>query len=406
MICYLITQYPKVSHSFIRREIAALERAGLSVVRFAFRGWDEPVVDPADIAEKDKTGYLLKDGVGPLAAAVWAHLRGNTRRFLRAAAASARFMRRTDRSVFLHLITLAEACLLARRLADTPVSHIHAHFGTNSAECAMLASLLSDIPYSFTAHGPDEFDRPQFMKLRDKVHASKFAVAISSYTAGQLYRWIDLADYPKIQCVRCGLDDAYFAAAYQPPEHPHRFVSVGRLSGQKGQAILIKAVRRVRDAGYPVELVLVGDGELRAPLEKLIRDEGVADAVRISGWADGDAVRREILAARGLILTSFAEGLPVVYMEAMALMRVVLASNVAGTAELVRQGENGWLFAAGSVEDAAQAMIGCLKTPEARLAEMGLAAQAAVRARHRQTDEAATLARLFATPAEQFTNWG
>jgi glycosyltransferase involved in cell wall biosynthesis len=407
MIAYVITQYPKVSHSFVRREILALEAQGVKVVRFAFRGWDAVLADAVDIAERDITNYLLRDGSIPLLRAMLRQMMFNQRRFARAARMSLRLLRRTDRTVFLHFVTLGEACLLAERTAKLPIRHFHAHFGTNSTEATMLVSLLTDTPYSFTVHGPDEFDRPEFIRLRDKVHHAKFAVAISSFGVGQMYRWVDFGDWRKIREVRCGLDETHHTVPYSVPAKPKQLVCVGRLAPQKGHVILIKALGCVIREGRDVELVLVGDGELRGEVEEAIRtEEGVGHSVRITGWASGEEVSRHIIESRALILTSFAEGLPVVIMEAMALGRPILSTNVAGVAELVLHERTGWLFTSGSVDAAAEAIRACLATTPSRLEEMGRCAQAKVKERHDQAREAAYLMRLIDDPADSLAERG
>ncbi|KAA0970586.1 glycosyltransferase family 4 protein [Aureimonas fodinaquatilis] len=394
-VAYLINQYPKTSHSFIRREILALEKAGVRVHRTAMRGWDAELVDPEDIAEQKQTYYLLKGGAVPLVSATAKQLFRNPKKFWAAARQSLRMMRKSDRSPAVHAITLAEACLQAEHLAEVGAQHIHAHFGTNSAEVAMLTSMLSGIPYSFTVHGPDEFDAPRFMKLGDKVHHAKFVAAISDFCASQIYRWAEFADWGKIRIVRCGLDPAYVLEPSPAPIYPRRLVTVGRLGGQKGHWLLVQAAALLKQRGVDFELVLVGDGELRPDIEGLIAREGLGDTVTITGWASGDEVRHQILAARAMILTSFAEGLPVVIMEAYALGRPVLATEIAAIPELVREGETGWLFSAGSVEAAAAAMLRCLEAPDVACADMGRRGQALVRERHNLDQEAAYLASLF-----------
>jgi glycosyltransferase involved in cell wall biosynthesis len=134
---------------------------------------------------------------------------------------------------------------------------------------------------------------------------------------------------------------------------------------------------------------------MRAAIEELIARYGLAAQVRITGWISSDQVRDEILAARALVLPSFSEGLPVVIMEAMALRRPVLASCIAGIPELVRSGETGWLFPAGSVDELAAAMENCLLKSPGELQEMGDAAYLRVTERHSIDAETAKLAELF-----------
>jgi colanic acid/amylovoran biosynthesis glycosyltransferase len=174
---------------------------------------------------------------------------------------------------------------------------------------------------------------------------------------------------------------------------------VGRLCEQKGQLLLVEAARALASRGVDFKLVLAGDGEMRGPIERLIARYGLQAQVRITGWISSAQVRDEILAARALVLPSFAEGLPVVIMEAMALRRPVLTTYVAGIPELVCQGDNGWLFPAGCVEALTEAMLDCLQQPVEVLQRMGEAACRRVLERHDIDTEAARLTRHFKVPA-------
>jgi glycosyltransferase involved in cell wall biosynthesis len=174
-----------------------------------------------------------------------------------------------------------------------------------------------------------------------------------------------------------------------------RIVCVGRLCEEKGQLLLIEAAARIAAKGIPLELVLAGDGDLRGEVERLIQKHGLGKVVRITGWISSEEVRNEILAARALVLPSFAEGLPVVLMEAMALRRPVLTTYVAGIPELVRSGENGWLFPAGSLDDLTAAMEECLSMAGDDLRRLGEAGHARVIQRHSIDTEARKLADLF-----------
>ena len=395
-VAYLVNQYPKVSHSFIRREILALERRGVAVLRIAVRGWGDALVDPADQAERARTRYVLQHGLG---APVWAMLRlaiGRPLRWFAAACLACSMWRRSDRTLFHHLAYLAEACAIVRWLEADRVDHLHAHFGTNPAEVAMLARVLGGPPYSFTVHGPEEFDKPVSLGLNDKGARAAFVVAISSYGRSQLFRWLPQAQWPKVEVVHCGLDADFHKAAAVAPNESARLVCVGRLCEQKGQLLLIRALHRLVQQGVPVELVLAGDGEMRADIEALVASLALQAHVRITGWIGSEQVRDEILAARALVLPSFAEGLPVVIMEAMALRRPVITTYVAGIPELVLDRVTGWLVPAGDVDGLAQAMASCLASAPDALARMGEAARARVLARHDVDVEAGKLARLFA----------
>jgi glycosyltransferase involved in cell wall biosynthesis len=305
--------------------------------------------------------------------------------------------RRAERPLPVHLVYLAEACRIVLWLRREGAAHVHAHFGTNSAEVAMLANRLGGPRWSFTVHGPEEFDKAPSIGLAGKIRRAEFVVAVSSYGRSQLYRLVEHALWPKVHVVHCGLDAA-FMAAVNVPSLPRRLVCVGRLCEQKGQVLLIEAAHRLAADGTDFELVLAGDGELRADIEALIRRYKLQDRVRITGWISGARVREEILAARALVLPSFAEGLPVVLMEAMALQRPVISTYVAGTPELVIPGEHGWLVPAGDVDALTQAVRACLDAPADVLRRMGEAAHQRVLERHDVNRETAKLAALFRGP--------
>ncbi|PPE64922.1 glycosyltransferase family 4 protein [Caldimonas caldifontis] len=390
-VAYLVNQYPKVSHSFIRREILAVERQGIAIERFALRGWDEPVVDPQDVSERAKTRYVLQGGLIALLAATAHAALTAPGRFARALWLATRLGLRSDRPLPVHWIYLAEACVLARWLRQAQVSHLHAHFGTNPAEVAMLAGVLSGLPYSFTAHGSEETDKPQFIGLPEKIRRAAFVVAVSSYGRAQLYRWSRLEDWPKIHVVHCGLERGFYEAVTVQPVEASRLVCVGRLCQEKGQLLLLRALRYLRDEGLDCELVLAGDGEMRAAIEHEVDRLGLRGQVCITGWISSERVREEILAARALVLPSFAEGLPVVLMEAMALGRPVISTYVAGIPELVVEDECGWLSPAGDLERLVESIKECLRASPRRLEAMGAIARERAVLRHDIDTEAARL---------------
>jgi glycosyltransferase involved in cell wall biosynthesis len=399
-IAYLVNQYPKVSHSFIRREILALEKRGFEVERIALRGWSDALADPADREERRRTRYVLQAGLFALLGEVIATLLRSPARFCAALGLALRMACRAERPLPYHLAYLAEACRVVTWLRESGALHLHAHFGTNSAEVAMLAHALGGPTYSFTVHGPEEFDAPLSLGLAEKVRRSAFVVAISAYGRSQLYRWVERVHWPKISVVHCGLEASFHEVAPAPLPDAPRVVCVGRLCEQKGQRLLVEAAARLAAKGVALEVVLAGDGELRAELEALVRTRDLEKCVRITGWLSSRQVGEEILAARALVLPSLAEGLPVVLMEAMALRRPVLTTYVAGIPELVKSGENGWLVPSSDVEALTAALEELLARPAAELRAMGEAARRRALERHSIDTEAAKLAALFGAAVE------
>jgi glycosyltransferase involved in cell wall biosynthesis len=399
-IAYLVNQYPKTSHTFIRREIQALEAEGVEVARFSLRRVAEELVTDADRVEQARTRVLLDAGSLLILLAVARAAVTRPVRFARALRAALAMGWRSDRGVLRHLAYLAEACLLQRWLLAAGASHVHAHFGTNPAAVALLCRELGGPPYSFTIHGPEEFDKPEFLALREKTRRAAFVAVVSHFGRSQLWRWARPEDWHKVDVIRCGLDTELIAAP-RPPAVPRvpRLVCVARLSEQKGHLLLIDAAARLARGGVAFELVLAGDGPMRSAVEEAIARAGLGDRVRITGWLSAARVRDEILAARALVLPSFAEGLPVVAMEALALARPVITTAIAGTPELVEPGVTGWLVPAGSAAALVGAMREALEASPERLDEMGRAGAALVARQHDARHEARKLAELFRASA-------
>ena len=227
----------------------------------------------------------------------------------------------------------------------------------------------------------------------DKVAGASFVVAISDFCSAQIRRWSNPEEWNKIHVVRCTVDDAFFDQAMPVAPNSKTFICVGRLSAQKGQLLLLEAAARLKATGAQFELVLAGDGEMRTEVDQFISKQHLGSIVRVTGWIDGGRIRQELLAATALVLPSFAEGLPVVIMEAMALRRPVISTYVAGIPELVRADEHGWLVPAGDVEALVQAMQACIDCPNETLERMGNAARGQVLLLHHADNEASQLKR-------------
>jgi len=370
-VAYFTNQYPSVSHTFIRREIAALEEKGIQVERFSIRPPPVRLVDPEDIAEQARTTVLLARGMPRLALRMaWTALL-HPIRFLKALRMSIRMGLRSERGLLRNLAYLMTACTTLHLFRRAQCTHVHVHFGTNPAAVALLCRTLGGPPYSFTVHGPEEFDKPWPLSLTEKIEGSSFIAGVSSFGRSQLYRQCGHEHWPKVKIVRCGVDRAYIEADITPVGNTRRLVCVGRICEQKGQLLLVQAAARVRDMGEQFELILVGDGDMRPEVESLVQQHSLSDVVTITGWATGEEVRGHLIGARALVLPSFAEGLPVVIMEALALGRPVLSTYIAGIPELVEPGACGWLVPAGSVDALVQAMLEVLRASPERLDELG-----------------------------------
>jgi len=390
-LAYLCNLYPAVSHSFVRREIEAVERAGHEVYRFSIRRPHADLKDPADCREAERTEVVLDEGAFrlPLAALVLLVLRPV--RTLDAIAAASRLSGPGLRSTVRHLAYLLEAAWLVRRLDRLGVEHLHAHFGTNPAAVALIAHAWGGPPFSFTVHGPDEFDAPLALSLPAKIEAASFVAAISSYGRSQLMRWSSPRHWGSIGIIRCGLDRDYLDAEPQSvAAGSTEFVCVARLSPQKGLPLLIAACERLRADGEHFSLIIAGDGEMRGSLEAEIERRKLGGTVRLAGVQAAAEIREHLNRSRAFVLPSFAEGLPVVIMEALALGRPVITTAIAGIPELVDQ-SCGWLIPAGSEEALVEAMAAALHASEENLSAKGAVGRQRVLEMHDADRNAAAL---------------
>jgi colanic acid/amylovoran biosynthesis glycosyltransferase len=394
-IAYLTTQYPAVSHSFIRREILGIEACGEAVERYSIRPFPAELPDPRDRTEAARTTVVLNGNLARLAGAALLTCLGRPVAFLKASACAFGMARKAGGDLVKHGAYLLEACWLSRQLDRKGVRHLHVHFGTNATAVARIIRKLGGPTYSFTVHGPDEFDRPVQLDLRGKIADAAFCVAISSYGRSQLMRWSHYADWPKIRVVRCGVDETFTTPieSMPVPDAP-RLCCVARLSGQKGLPLLIEAAAKLAQRGTAFHLTLVGGGEMQDEIEHQIAAAGLQDRVTLAGWASAEEVRRIIQASRAMVLPSFAEGLPVVIMEALALERPVVTTMIAGIPELVDEA-CGWLVPAGDVDALVEAMRAAIEASPEDLAKMGGCGRERVLAMHRADSNAAALLEMI-----------
>ncbi len=392
-IAYVLNTYPSPSQSFIRREIRALEAAGHDVLRLAMRSADVALVDTQDQEEAAQTKYVLAAGKSALLKSLFKAARQDFAAFRQALGVALSLGRASETGRLRHLIYLAEAAFVAERCRREEVTHVHAHFGTNAAAVAMLSRLLGGPKYSFTVHGPEEFDAPRALSLGTKIHHSDFTVAISQFGRSQLCRWAEPEHWDRIKVVHCGIEPTKFEDPAPIPDGPKRLVAIGRLVEQKGQLALIQALTKTQEE---VHVTLIGDGDMRGEIEAAIAQNGLHDRVTLTGWVDEKRIKAELAAAHALVMPSFAEGLPMVIMEAMAAARPVIATYIAGTPELVQNGVNGWMVPAGDIPALAAAIDEFAKVPQTDLQKMGEAARTRVLERHDVAREAAKLADYIA----------
>lgn len=348
-IAYLVSLYPATSHTFIRREIVMLRKAGLHIDSFSIR---KPPSDPKRAsaefaAESGQTFYVLaatrRTGV---AAHLWAVVSHPARYFSTLGVALTHRVPGA-KSLVWALFHFAESIVLAREIRRRGIDRIHNHFANSAATVGMLASRFLNIPWSLTLHGISETDYPAGLLLGRKIETAQFVACVSWFGRAQAMRVTSPDQWHKFAIVRCGIDLAELPerrTASNLAGRPARILCVGRLSPEKGQAGLLEAFSKVLERGHAAQLILVGDGPDRAMLEARAKDLGLTEVTTFTGRLDEAATLVAISQCDVLVSSSFMEGLPVVLMEAMALDVCVVASRVAGIPELVEDGRTGYLF--------------------------------------------------------------
>ncbi|MEM6971949.1 MAG: glycosyltransferase family 4 protein [Pseudomonadota bacterium] len=396
-IAYFLNTYPSTSQTFIRTEIRAIEAEGVEVVRFALRRSADPLVTDGDRDEQAATDYLL-DGRAGLIAGFFGELARNPGGMARALSTWARLLTNAGGGLIRHGAYLLEAIRLKQRANAAGVAHLHTHFSTNSAAVALLCQRLGGPGYSFTAHGPNEFYDREKGSIGLKVAAARFVVAITHHCRATLAEPAGMAAWDKIHVVRCGVTIEDFAVRPVPADGP--LVAVGRLCTEKAQELIPAAIAPLVDRFPELRVEIIGDGPSRPRVQAAIAAQGLEDRITLLGWQSHDAVRARLDNGRALLLPSFAEGLPIVLMEAFALGRPVITTWIAGHPELVTP-ETGWACAAGDVEGLTSAIAAAMTASKEALTAMGAEGRERVERQHDQRANARELLTLIRTVADR-----
>jgi colanic acid/amylovoran biosynthesis glycosyltransferase len=392
---YLVSKYPDVSHTFILREVLALRARGMEIAVASING--PRVLTEVERAEAEKTFYVKAAGAKGAVKALWSLLLTEPVGVLRGLVYGMEFGRDDLRRVLLGVFYFAEALILLHWMRAQRLTHVHVHFATPAAAVAAIATKIATstapVTMSMTVHGPDEFYDVTAYSLAAKVAASKFVVCISFFAQSQMMKVS--GDWTKFEIGRLGVDSEVFAArGVKAVSGAFKVLCVGRLVGAKGQQILIRAVEFLREEGREVELDLVGDGPDRDALAAFVNSRGLGGVVRFAGSIGQDRIREFYGAADCFAMASFAEGIPVVLMEAMSMEIPVVGTGINGIPELIRDGVDGLLVAPSDVAGMAAA-IGRLMDDEGLRERLGKAGRVKVEAEYALAGSADRLMEIF-----------
>jgi glycosyltransferase involved in cell wall biosynthesis len=395
-LVYLLSRYPGVSHTFFLNEVRELRKLGFTVDVVSINHPDrsQSSIPAYEAAEKEKTLYIKSTRV---AEAIWIAVKTLLLRphvFGRGLAAALRLGRSDLGAILYALFYFAEALILGDWMVSRGHRHLHIHFGGPVATVGMLASLAWGFPYSMTVHGPDEFYDVEKYYLREKIELAKFILCISDFSRSQLMRIAAPEHWDKMHVVRQGVDPQVFLPTprEREPEGALEILCVGRLVPSKGQLILLRACDMLVSQGYSLRVRLVGEGPDRKHLETFAVRSGIA--VVFEGAKSHEETRQLLDRADVFALASFAEGVPVALMEAMAMEVPCVSSCIAGIPELIRDGLDGLLVPASSVEALAAALQRFFEEPLLRRS-LGVAGRNRVIQVYNLPQNVCSLARVF-----------
>ena len=380
---YLLREYPRPSETFVASELLELERAGLPLRIFSYR---HPASGPRHEVFRQIASpvtYLpdpLNRHAGALLAANPAAWRASSVRY-----------RRTLRYVLGHMARessldtarrFLQAVYLARLVGNSDVRHLHAHFARGPARVAMLAGMLTGLPYSFTAHARDIYTNDiDLGLLREKIARARFVVTVSEDNRAYLEDKIGASG--NVRVVYNGVNTEKFSPDPAIERADDTILSVGRMVEKKGLPVLIEAVRLLRERGSPVRCELAGDGDERSRLEEHIRKAGLVDTISFLGPRTQEELpmlyRRATVFAMPAVVAADGnrDALPTVLLEAMACGAPAVASRLGGIPEIIDHGVDGLLVEPGDAAGLART-IECLFGDRELRERLGAAARAKV----------------------------
>lgn len=360
-IGYFTNTYPRATDTFIQREVHGLRGRGFDVRTFSVRQSSaDNNVSPEIREDRETTVYVLPVYPFRLLLLNLASLLTTPGRYF----ATLNLARKTTqpglRGLLWQFFYFQEAVVLASELSRARIGHLHNHLGDSCGNVTLLACKLAAVGYSITFHGPHIFFDPTHWALREKLKHSRFTVCISHFCRSQLMLFTDQEDWEHLVIVHCGVDPTRYDFV-EPRAGAGKLLYVGRLAVEKGIPVLFESLRMLRMEGCEFVLTLVGDGPDRQRLSEMACRMGIADRVVFAGFASQEGVRDYLRQSDIFILPSFAEGVPVSLMEAMACGVPVIATYVGGVVELVQDGETGQVVYPGDPISLKNAIVRYLK---------------------------------------------
>ena len=366
-IGYLCSEYPAISHTFIYREIESLRETGMKVYTASIhKPTNLTVMTSKEQQEAEHTLMVLSQRLSSILGAHLHCIQKSPAGYLRMAAGAIKLLTKGPKSPVKALAYFAEAGILLQWLHRLGITHIHEHFANPTAIVAILMKTYGGISFSLSVHGPDIFYYIDSAMLEEKIKEAAFVRCISYYCLSQIMRISDPSDWHKLHIVRCGVNPDLYTIRTDPSNVIPNILCVGRLVPAKGQHILLEACSILKKEGVLFQLTLVGDGPDKIALEQFAISSNLSNSIVFTGALGQDSVRNYYDKADLFVLASFAEGVPVVLMEAMAKEIPVISTRITGIPELIDHEHDGLLATPGDVEDLAKQIRIMLDNQELR----------------------------------------
>ncbi len=361
-IAYLVSEYPHIRHAYLLREIRGLRKLGWRIETLALRHEARPagVFTPQEQEELDRCFYILGQGAARTVAALVSAFLHHPAGCARGLAQALHYGRSNPALMLRGLFYFAEAAIAGRRIEKLGIRHAHTHYAST---VAWLVACIFPIRVSMSIHGSGEFDDVRGFWLGEKIAASEFVRAISYFGRSQLMRACPSSQWDRLEICRLGIEPS--APVERPLRErgaPFRLLCVGGMAPPRAFDVLLRALAALHNQA--IYLTLVGDGPDRPMLQNLAASLGIERQVEFAGWKTQDELRPIYAASDAFVFSSFAEGIPVVLMEAMAASLPCVAPWIAGIPELIRDGVDGLLTAPSDVDGMAAAIARLYRDPE------------------------------------------
>jgi colanic acid/amylovoran biosynthesis glycosyltransferase len=388
-LAYLLSEYPVLEHTYLLREVRELRNLGWDIQTISVRKPAKRASTPSavELQEGNATWYILGDNLLSVVRAQLVTIATRPLRYLRGLFTAWKFGHFHPRRTFLATAYFAEAVAAGHRLRKAGITHVHSVYSTT---VAMLLATVFDVHLSMTIHGSGEFLDAKGFWIGPKVRIAQLITAISYFGKSQIMLWSEPSDWHKIEVVPLGIDLAgWQPAVFRERPEPFQLIAVGRIAAAKGYPLLLDAMAQLRSERKDVRLTLVGDGPERPQLEQYAAQLGISDRVSFAGWKTQDALRELYRNSDLCVLSSLAEGIPVVLMEAMATGVPCVATRITGIPELVRDGVDGRLVTPADAHELACAIAELMDNPglRKRMADAGRAQIAAKFELHQNVEQ-------------------